>query len=279
MISTPSLLVSDDRPGARIYNTLVDFIKRQYWFRGYTEVISPNVYNVKLWETSGHWQHYAENMFQFDVEGQVANEAHGRGGVLFMTSAGACVQCVARLVRWRETGEYVCGWVWSETGEGAQHVEGGSRGEPTQGLHHQTHTDADTFFARLRCAALHHRPAQIFALKPMNCPGHCLMYASEQRSYRELPMRYADFGVLHRNELSGALTGLTRVSAAIASSSSSSFLFFPLPSLSSCPHLFDFKPHRRLRLRARCDASSRTTPTSSAGRTRSATRCWPHSNS
>lgn len=50
-----------------------------------------------------------------------------------------------------------------------------------------------------------------FALKPMNCPGHCLIFDSEARSWRDLPMRLADFGVLHRNELSGALTGLTRV--------------------------------------------------------------------
>ena len=107
--------------GAAVYNTLVDFIKGQYWARGYTEVITPNVYNSKLWERSGHWQHYAENMFQFDVEGQT------------------------------------------------------------------------------------------FALKPMNCPGHCVMFGDELRSYRDLPMRYADFGTLHRNELSGALTGLTRV--------------------------------------------------------------------
>jgi threonyl-tRNA synthetase len=45
----------------------------------------------------------------------------------------------------------------------------------------------------------------------MNCPGHCLMFANENRTYRELPLRFADFGVLHRNEISGALTGLTRV--------------------------------------------------------------------
>lgn len=48
-------------------------------------------------------------------------------------------------------------------------------------------------------------------LKPMNCPGHCLIFGSGYPSYRDLPMRLADFGVLHRNELSGALTGLTRV--------------------------------------------------------------------
>merc|ERR1740133_400297 len=48
-------------------------------------------------------------------------------------------------------------------------------------------------------------------MKPMNCPGHCVMFAKDSRSYKELPMRIADFGVLHRNEKSGALTGLTRV--------------------------------------------------------------------
>jgi threonyl-tRNA synthetase len=50
-----------------------------------------------------------------------------------------------------------------------------------------------------------------FALKPMNCPGHCLMFDHRPRSWKELPIRFADFGVLHRNELSGALSGLTRV--------------------------------------------------------------------
>uniref|UniRef100_A0A4W3KKC3 threonine--tRNA ligase n=1 Tax=Callorhinchus milii TaxID=7868 RepID=A0A4W3KKC3_CALMI len=107
--------------GAYIYNALIDFIKSEYRKRGFTEVVSPNIYNSKLWQTSGHWQHYSENMFSFEVE------------------------------------------------------------------------------------------KEIFALKPMNCPGHCLMFDHRPRSWRELPLRFADFGVLHRNELSGALTGLTRV--------------------------------------------------------------------
>ena len=51
----------------------------------------------------------------------------------------------------------------------------------------------------------------MFCNKPMNCPAHCLMYKFKARSYKELPLRFADFGVLHRNELTGALTGLTRV--------------------------------------------------------------------
>lgn len=52
---------------------------------------------------------------------------------------------------------------------------------------------------------------EVYALKPMNCNGSCLIFEHVLRSYRELPLRFADFGVLHRNELSGALTGLTRV--------------------------------------------------------------------
>ena len=45
----------------------------------------------------------------------------------------------------------------------------------------------------------------------MNCPGHCLLYANQTHSYRDLPLKIADFGVLHRNELTGSLSGLTRV--------------------------------------------------------------------
>jgi threonyl-tRNA synthetase len=107
--------------GARIYNKLIEFIKTQYWKRGYNEVITPNVYNMELWNISGHALHYKDGMFCFDVEGQ----------------------------EW--------------------------------------------------------------GMKPMNCPGHCLIFAGSIRSYRDLPLRFADFGVLHRNELSGALSGLTRV--------------------------------------------------------------------
>ncbi|KAF8751960.1 hypothetical protein HU200_012020 [Digitaria exilis] len=107
--------------GARIYNKLMDFLRQQYRDRGYQEVLSPNIYNMQLWETSGHAANYKENMFLFEIE------------------------------------------------------------------------------------------KQEFGLKPMNCPGHCLMFDNRVRSYRELPLRMADFGVLHRNELSGALTGLTRV--------------------------------------------------------------------
>ncbi|KAJ3193494.1 threonyl-tRNA synthetase [Irineochytrium annulatum] len=107
--------------GARIYNALIDLQRNEYRKRGFEEVITPNMYNTKLWEISGHWQNYKEDMFFFDIE------------------------------------------------------------------------------------------KEKFALKPMNCPGHCLIFKHRDRSWRDLPIRMADFGVLHRNEASGALTGLTRV--------------------------------------------------------------------
>jgi len=50
-----------------------------------------------------------------------------------------------------------------------------------------------------------------FGMKAMNCPGHALMFDMHLVSYRDLPLRFGDFGVLHRNELHGALSGLTRV--------------------------------------------------------------------
>ena len=52
---------------------------------------------------------------------------------------------------------------------------------------------------------------ETYGLKPMNCPGHCILFKSKRRTYKELPIRYAEFSPLHRNEISGALSGLTRV--------------------------------------------------------------------
>lgn len=107
--------------GQRIFNTLQDFMRKQYWIQDYTEVQTPNMFDFDLWAQSGHAANYKDNMYSLDVEG-------------------------------REYG-----------------------------------------------------------LKPMNCPSHCQIFKSRARSYRELPLRLADFGVLHRNELSGTLGGLTRV--------------------------------------------------------------------
>lgn len=117
-----------------MFNKLTNFLRTQYRLFGFDEVITPTIYKKSLWEKSGHWENYAEDMY-------------------------------------------------SVTGRGAEgRTEGKQVGEDEE-----------------------------YGLKPMNCPGHCLLFASQRRSYRDLPIRFADFSPLHRNEISGSLSGLTRV--------------------------------------------------------------------
>lgn len=107
--------------GNTLYKTLSEKMRAYNLRNGYVEVKTPQLFRKELWETSGHWDHYQEDMFLFEDEG-------------------------------------------SQSG-----------------------------------------------LKPMNCPSHMLIFKSSLRSYRDLPLRIHDQGVLHRNEKSGVLSGLTRV--------------------------------------------------------------------
>jgi threonyl-tRNA synthetase len=120
--SAPGAVFWTER-GTTLYNLLVEFV-RERQAEAFREIKTPLIYNKMLWEISGHWGKYRDNMF---------------------------------LVLNKETGEY------------------------------------DS------------------SLKPMNCPSHYLLYGSRKHSYRELPLRYVTFDVLHRNEVTGALSGLTRV--------------------------------------------------------------------
>jgi len=122
-------MFSDEAPGMPFYkpngqvlrNELEFFIRDLHKHYDYQEVRTPQLMNQRLWEQSGHWDHYKENMYFSDVD----------------------------------------------------------------------HTS--------------------YALKPMNCPGHMLMYNDQLHSYRDLPLRMAEFGQVHRHEYSGALNGLLRV--------------------------------------------------------------------
>lgn len=126
--------------GARIFNRLIEFMRVQQRLFGFQEVITPVIYKQELWKTSGHYQHYKEDMFE--VSGFASERDHS---------------------------------------------------------HEHSHEHS-------------HDPEQEkYGLKPMNCPGHCVMFSKHDKSFRELPVRYADFSPLHRNESSGALSGLTRV--------------------------------------------------------------------
>ncbi len=107
--------------GWKIYLTLQNFIRDLLSKENYTEISTPVMTKSQLFKTSGHWEHYKENMFSLDVE------------------------------------------------------------------------------------------AESYSLKPMNCPESALIFSNTTRSYHDLPLRYSDFGTLHRNELSGVLGGLFRV--------------------------------------------------------------------
>ena len=109
--------------GWSIWQEVEQYMRRVYRDNGYLEVKTPQVLDRSLWEKSGHWQNYKDNMF---------------------------------------------------TTESEKHD---------------------------------------FAIKPMNCPGHVQIFNSDLRSYRDLPLRYGEFGACHRNEPSGALHGIMRVRA------------------------------------------------------------------
>ena len=108
--------------GMTVYNELEAIRRTENAKRGYSEVKTPLIYDKALWETSGHWEKFRENMFLIPIDDD-----------------------------------------------------------------------------------------QVYGIKPMNCPGHMLLFGSQLRSYRDLPIRYAEAAPLHRNELAGALHGLTRV--------------------------------------------------------------------
>ncbi|EON72705.1 threonine--tRNA ligase [Lysinibacillus sphaericus] len=122
-------MFSEEAPGMPFYlangqiirNELESFLRNLQTKYDYQEVRTPLMMNQRLWEQSGHWDHYKENMYFTQVD------------------------------------------------------------------------------------------EQSFALKPMNCPGHMLMFKNERHSYRDLPIRMAEFGQVHRHEFSGALNGLLRV--------------------------------------------------------------------
>ena len=107
--------------GMILKNTLIDYWRELHHDNGYVEVSTPLIMNRHLWETSGHWDHYKDNMYSTQIDDE------------------------------------------------------------------------------------------IYCIKPMNCPGGVLVYASEPHSYRELPLRVGELGIVHRHELKGALHGLFRV--------------------------------------------------------------------
>ncbi|RHY23464.1 hypothetical protein DYB32_009187 [Aphanomyces invadans] len=129
--------------GTRIFNKLSEFIRQEYRCRGYDEVVTPLMFKQELWQTSGHFENYKDDMYLVTpgMDHHHHDDAHGHSCGQDKSVSGAAVDV--------------------------------------------THSGGAV--------------AEVFGLKPMNCPGHCIMFKeSKVYSYRELPIRFADFSALHR---------------------------------------------------------------------------------
>ncbi|KAI9179396.1 threonyl-tRNA synthetase [Blastocladiella emersonii ATCC 22665] len=167
--------------GTHIVYRLMDLMRTQYRRFGFSEVITPLLYKRPLWQASGHWDNYKDDMFTV-LPGQGDQAAPAAPAPV---PAPAKAEAPAAAV---EAPEDAAAVKW-ESHEGC--------------AHHAHHAEP--------AAAAADAEAGLYGLKPMNCPGHCLLFKSTRHSYKDLPLRIADFSPLHRNEASGALSGLTRV--------------------------------------------------------------------
>ncbi|MEZ6147305.1 MAG: threonine--tRNA ligase [Planctomycetaceae bacterium] len=167
--------------GATIRALLEDFIKHELLKRGYEPVYSPHVGRVELYETSGHFPYYRESQFP----------------PLFGHPAGQLVDY------WKTRLDE--GTLDSEA-EGDFKLAAIDMGCPFE----------DYKFARpveekIAYLKAWERKQERYLLKPMNCPHHVQMYKAQPRSYRDLPVRLAEFGTVYRHEQSGELNGMLRV--------------------------------------------------------------------
>lgn len=169
--------------GATIRATLEDFIKDELLKRGYSPVYSPHLGRVELYELSGHFPYYRDSQFP----------------PLFGHEAGALIDQIVD----RMTGDGPADDVEKKLIEAAELLN-----FDRKGCGYDASEPTDT-----RKAALDkwQHQQERYLVKPMNCPHHVQMYAAEPRSYKDLPVRLAEFGTVYRHEQSGELNGLLRV--------------------------------------------------------------------
>ncbi len=172
--------------GATIRATLEDFIKSELTRRGYQPVYSPHIGRVELYETSGHFPYYRDSQF----------------APLFGHSAGQLVDYWIRCLDPDEDAVQPPDAAAEKKLLDAAMVLGFPGEEfPLSG-------SADEKRAILR---KWEKQQERYLLKPMNCPHHAQMYKAIPRSYRDLPVRLAEFGTVYRHEQSGELNGMLRV--------------------------------------------------------------------
>ncbi|QDT37753.1 threonine--tRNA ligase [Stratiformator vulcanicus] len=177
--------------GATIRAALEDFLRGELIQRGYTPVYSPHLGRVELYETSGHFPYYRDSQFP----------------PLFSHQAGQVVDEI--LTRLREARSNQAGGMPPGLDENAiDKLAIAAEVLNVDLKDFRAAKSIDDQIAALDEWNAHH---ERFLVKPMNCPHHCMMYKSRPHSYRELPIKLAEFGTVYRFEQSGELNGLLRV--------------------------------------------------------------------
>ncbi len=184
--------------GKTLYDTLRRMSTDLHRAEGYQEVFTPMLFKKDLFETSGHWKHYRDDMFI--IPGQEATTLEDDG-----------------ITEWEQRlSAEVAGLPEHEQKRLNESLEG--KTDPKERL--AALLQGETFNTRYwnlfekkpgEFVLMTGADREVYGLKPMNCPSHMLIFRDRRRSYRELPLRISDQGVLHRNEATGTLGGLTRV--------------------------------------------------------------------
>ncbi len=194
--------------GKILYDILREMSQRLHRAEGYNEVFTPQLFRKELFETSGHWKHYRDDMFI--VPGQEKHELKseeiaGWADVLEAELRDGGCDCHGEAISKAFAATYA-----AQLPPNADPVQRLSAllgpGSPLASRHWELFEKKPGTFIHLKSVG-----DEVYAMKPMNCPSHMLIFREKRRSYRELPLRINDMGVLHRNEASGTLSGLTRV--------------------------------------------------------------------
>lgn len=212
--------------GTRVYNALVEFMRRHYRRRGFSEVRTPQVFDKSLWQQSGHWDKYQDDMFYVSAgHSSDPSSAAATPSKPAPATASATVKTANAVSTEAEPQAPLRDEELQCTGAlaaapGAAHGLFAAGTQPAATEEHScSHGHNSPSHSRTAAAVpvsgngSLDNATSTQALKPMNCPGHCVLFGASAHSYRDLPLRVADFGGLHRNEVSGALSGLTRVRA------------------------------------------------------------------
>ena len=159
--------------GAIIRQELQDFISQELRKQGYSQVFTPHIGKLELYKTSGHFPYYKESQFSPVIENESLAKA--------LKENCSCAEVFARL---DAVSAHLASQINARTGKETITAD---RVRPDDQL------------------------LDGFMLKPMNCPHHIKIFASQPHSYRDLPVRLAEFGTVYRWEQSGELNGMTRV--------------------------------------------------------------------